>query len=697
MFTRTILSKQANLVNAFIHTADSMYNAEAMKENIGLNEAQLEAVTAPMGPVLILAGAGSGKTRALTMRIVYLIKKFGLSPMHILAVTFTNKAAGEMKERVGKLLGKNPGALPTMGTFHSIGVRILRREAALVSLDSNFVIYDDSDQESLLKDILLKLKVDPTKYKPSLFASLIDRAKNNLSDEVGSASGGQDTYFTRTAQKVYEQYQIELKKNNAVDFGDLLVLPVRIFQTHPEVLKKYQDLWQYILIDEYQDTNSVQYAFTKMLASAHKNIFVVGDDAQAIYGFRGANLQNILDFEKDYPDAKIIRLEQNYRSTAPILAIAEKIIELSKHQHKKRLWTENKQGMTPMLFQAEDELAEAYFVAGKIIEKQDGKSEELQYVSDDDETILGRIMRNARSKVLSKLKNRNGLNNIAVLYRTHAQSRVLEEVMIETSIPYQIVGGLKFYERREIKDILSYLRLLVNPNDVVSLKRVINTPPRGIGSKTFDLLKDALIDKNEKELAKLFDAKPAVKNFFEMTGSLTSLDASAQLPDLLKQVLKLSGYERFLRDGSTDGESRWENVQELFNVASAFRKLPWQEGLTQFLEEVALMTSADEIDSNSPKVTLMTLHQAKGLEYDTVFLVGLEEGLLPHARSLLEPKDIAEEVRLAYVGVTRAKKQLYLVYTQSRKQYGSRNMSVPSRILKAIPKELLDIRSNMEF
>lgn len=659
-----------------------------MKENLGLNDAQLEAVTAPMGPVLILAGAGSGKTRALTMRIVYLIKKLRLSPMHILAVTFTNKAAGEMKNRIIGLIGKSE--TPTMGTFHSIGVRILRREAKLVGLDSNFVIYDDSDQESLLKDILLKMKVDPTKYKPSLFASLIDRAKNNLQGPEDLEEG--DKTFSRMPRQVYASYQVELRKNNAVDFGDLLVLPVRIFQTHPEVLKKYQNLWQYILVDEYQDTNSVQYAFTKMLAQAHRNIFVVGDDAQAIYGFRGANLQNILDFEKDYPDAKIIRLEQNYRSTAPILAIAEKIIELSKHQHKKRLWTENEQGMTPMLFQAEDELAEAYFVAQKIIEKQDGKSEELQYVADDDETILGRIMRNARSKVLSKLKNRNGLNNFAVLYRTHAQSRVLEEVMIETSIPYQIVGGLKFYERREIKDILSYLRLLVNPNDVVSLKRVINTPPRGIGPKTFDLLKAALIDKDEKELAKLFDTKPAVKNFFEMTGALISLDDSAGLPDLLKQVLKLSGYERFLRDGSEEGEGRWENVQELFNVAGSFRKLPWKEGLTQFLEEVALMTSADEVDLNSPKVTLMTLHQAKGLEYETVFLVGLEEGLLPHTRSLLEPKDIAEEVRLAYVGVTRAKKQLYLVYAISRKQYGSRNMSVPSRILKAIPEDLLDIQ-----
>ncbi|MEO8065609.1 MAG: UvrD-helicase domain-containing protein [Candidatus Doudnabacteria bacterium] len=666
-----------------------------MKDNLGLNQAQLEAVTAPMGPVLILAGAGSGKTRALTMRIVYLIKKIGLNPRNILAVTFTNKAAGEMKARINKLLGKNLTGLPTMGTFHSIGVKILRIEGKLVGLDPNFLINDNQDQESLLKDILIRLRVDPTKYKPSVFANIIDRAKNNLEEPEDLPDD--DKTFSRTAKKVYAEYQEQLRKNNAVDFGDLLVLPVRIFQKHPEVLKKYQQLWQYILVDEYQDTNYAQYIFTRLLAAAHENIFVVGDDAQAIYGFRGANLQNILDFEKDYPKSRVIRLEQNYRSTAPILAVAEKIIELSPRQHKKKLWTENEQGKTPTLFIAEDELSEAYFVAGKIIEHQDGKPEGMtyDYDNDDDQTILGRIMRNARSKVLPKLKNRIGLNNIAILYRTHAQSRVLEEVMIEASIPYQIVGGLKFYERKEIKDILSYLRLLVNPNDLISLKRVINTPPRGIGPKSFDLLKESLIERDEKLLNELMAAKPAVKNFFEMQDLLNRLDESGNLLDLLRSVLKLTGYESFLRDGSEEGEGRWENVQELFNVAGSFRGLPWKEGLNQFLEEVALMTQADEVDLNSPKVTLMTLHQAKGLEFDLVFLVGLEEGLLPHARSLLESKDIAEEVRLAYVGVTRARKVLYLVYAQSRKQYGLRNVSIPSRILKAIPEELLDIQQGL--
>ncbi len=650
-----------------------------MKKEVGLNEEQLKAVTAPMGPVLILAGAGSGKTRALTMRIVYLIKKLGLDPKHILAVTFTNKAAGEMKERISKILGKDITYLPTMGTFHSIGVRILRMEAKLVGLDPNFVIYDDSDQESILKDILIRQHIDPTKYKPSLFSSIIDRAKNDLQEPTDAK-----------AKRVFSEYEEELRKNNAVDFGDLLVLPVRIFQKHPEVLAKFQKLWQYILVDEYQDTNFVQYTFTKLLAEAHRNIFVVGDDAQAIYGFRGANLQNILDFENDYPETEVIRLEQNYRSTAPILSIAEKIIELSPRQHKKKLWTENTAGEMPVLHQAEDELAEAYFVAGKIIEIQDGKSTEMEYVPEDDETILGRIMRHARSKILPKLKNREGLSNIAILYRTHVQSRVLEEVMIESSIPYQIVGGLKFYERKEIKDIISYLRLVVNPNDLVSLKRVINVPPRSIGPKSFDLLKEALIEKNEKELAGLMNAKPAIKNFFEMLDHLSKIEESANLVDILKQLLKLSGYENFMRDGSEEGESRWENIQELFNVASSFRNLPWKEGLTKFLEEVALMTSADELDRNSSKVTLMTLHQAKGLEFDTVFMVGLEEGILPHSRSLLEPKEIAEEIRLAYVGVTRARKMLYMIYAQTRKQYGSRNMSIPSRILKAIPEELYE-------
>ncbi len=659
-----------------------------MDKNFGLNEEQLTAVKAPLGPVLVLAGAGSGKTRALTMRIVYLIKKMGFLPQNILAVTFTNKAATEMKNRIIKLIGKSD--IPTMGTFHSIGVRILRREYKYASLDSNFLIYDSSDQESLLKEILIRLRIDPTKYKPSLFGALIDRAKNNLEEPEDLST---EDSFDLKVKQVYELYQTELRKNNAVDFGDLLVLPVRIFQKYPEVLSKYQKLWQYVLVDEYQDTNLVQYTFAKLLVSAHENIFVVGDDAQAIYGFRGANLQNILDFEQDYPNTKIIRLEQNYRSTSPILSVAQKIIDMNPMQHRKALWTENEKGSLPVFFHAQDELDEAYFVARKILAFQDNATagEELSYEAEDD-GILARIMRNAKAKILPKLKNREGLNNIAILYRTHAQSRVFEETMIEASIPYQIVGGLKFYERKEIKDILSYMRLLINPNDLVSLKRVINVPPRGIGAKTFDLLKEALIEKEEKSLAQLMEDKPTIKHFVEGVDRLNQIYESGNLLDILREVIKFSRYEAFLRDGSEEGEGRWENIQELFNVAGSFRNFSWKEGLEKFLEEVALMSAVDEHDANSDKVTLMTLHQAKGLEFDTVFLVGLEEGILPHARSLLEAKDIAEEIRLAYVGVTRARKQLFLICAQSRRQYGSRNISVPSRILKAIPEELLDIQ-----
>jgi DNA helicase II / ATP-dependent DNA helicase PcrA len=666
---------------------------------IGLNEAQLEAVTSPMGPVLVLAGAGSGKTKALTLRIVYLMKKLGFKPEDILAVTFTNKAAGEMKERIRVLLGSKAD-LPTMGTFHSLGVRILRADGKYLGLDPDFTIYDDDDQESLLKEILIDLKIDPTKFKPSLFAHIIDRAKNHLEEPEDLEES--DKAFSKTAKKVYAEYQERIRKNNAVDFGDLIMLPVLLFQRFPEVLAKYQNRWKYILVDEYQDTNHTQYIFTKLLASSHKNLFVVGDDAQAIYGFRGANLQNILDFEKDYPEAKVVRLEQNYRSTAPILSIAEKVIALSPNQHRKRLWTNNSEGMTPVLYRADDEMSEAWFVAKKIVEHQDlpapglrqaGGVPELEYVSEEeDNTILGRIMRNAYTKQIPKLQNRKGLNNIAILYRTHSQSRALEEMLIEASIPYQIVGGLKFYERREIKDLLAYLKLLVNPNDVVSLKRVINVPPRGIGPKSFELIKDALIEKDENSLARVFDQKPAIRTFFEITDRIRNLEKEATILDILRNILKLTGYEQFLRDGTKEGESRFENVQELFNVAGSFKALPWKEGVVKFLEEVTLMTSVDEHDPNSDKVTLMTLHQAKGLEFDTVFLVGLEEGILPHARSILEPKDIAEEVRLAYVGVTRAKKNLYLIYAQSRKQFGSRNMSMPSRILKAIPEDLLDIR-----
>jgi DNA helicase II / ATP-dependent DNA helicase PcrA len=652
----------------------------------GLNKEQLAAVTAPMGPVLILAGAGSGKTRALTMRIVYLIKKLGLRPENILAVTFTNKAAGEMKERIGKLLRKEE--VPLMATFHSLGVRIIREQAQHLGLDRNFVIYDDEDQESLLKDILMEFKIDPTKFKPAMFGAIIDRAKNNL--EEPDDIKDDEKAFNVTARRVYAEYQKRIASNNAVDFGDLIMKPVELFRKYPDLLEMYQDRWKYVLIDEYQDTNYAQYTMAKLLVAKHRNVFVVGDDAQAIYGFRGANLQNILDFEKDYPEAQVVKLEQNYRSTAPILSIAERIIELSPRQHKKKLWTENETGEKPMLYRAEDEMAEAWFVAKKIQEHQDGEPEGLKYEYED-EGILSRIMRHSQTRVLPKLRNRAGLNNYAILYRTHVQSRALEEMLIEAGIPYQIVGGLKFYERKEIKDLLSYLRLISNPNDLVGIKRIINVPPRGIGAKSFELLKDVLIERDDKKLSEIFALKPAIQAFFETMDRIRHLEEQATLTEILGAVLKMTGYESYLRDGSEEGESRFENVQELFNVATTFNNMPWKDGLVKFLEEVALMTKVDDMDTKSDKVTLMTLHQAKGLEYDIVFFVGLEEGILPHARSILDPKDIAEEVRLAYVGVTRARKRLYLVHAMTRKSFGSRSMSVPSRFLKAIPSELLDI------
>lgn len=652
----------------------------------GLNKPQLEAVTAPLGPVLILAGAGSGKTKALTLRIVYLIKKLNLKPENILAVTFTNKAAGEMKERIGKLLAKTE--IPIMSTFHSLGVRIIREQSFHFGLDKNFVIYDGDDQESLIKDILMEMKIDPTKFKPSMFAHIIDRAKNNL--ELPDDIQAGEEAFNNTAQQIYATYEKRLAQSNAVDFGDLIMKVVQLFQKNPNILEAYQDRWQYVLIDEYQDTNYAQYLMAKLLVAKYRNIFVVGDDAQAIYGFRGANLQNILDFEKDYPEAVVVKLEQNYRSTAPILAIAEKIIELSPRQHKKKLWTANTEGDKPVLYRAEDEMAEAWFVAKKIQDHQDGEPDGLKYEYED-EGILSRIMRKSQTRVLPKLRNKKGLNSYAVLYRTHVQSRAIEEMMIEGGIPYQIIGGLKFYERKEIKDLISYLRLVLNPNDVIGMKRVINVPPRGIGAKSFDMLKEVLIDRDDDRMAKLFVDKPAIRSFFEIMDTIRNLEENGTLSEILGVVLRVTGYENFLRDGTEEGESRFENVQELFNVAATFNNMPWKDGLVKFLEEVALMTNVDDFDANSPKVTLMSLHQAKGLEFDIVFFVGLEEGILPHSRSILDPKDIAEEVRLAYVGVTRARKHLYLIHAMTRKQYGSRNMSVPSRFLKAIPQDMVEI------
>ncbi len=690
-----------------------------------LNEKQKEAVTAPMGPILLLAGPGSGKTKTLTNRIAYIIEKKMVTPEHILSLTFTNKAAKQMRERVSKLLAKNKTAADslTMGTFHSVCAKILRHEITALGYGSGFVIFDTDDQQKTIKEILEDLRIDSKKLPASMFGALISRGKNLLQtpDELNL---GLESPLRERLVEVYARYQDALYKQNALDFDDLLMLTVKIFQNFPEVLKKYQKKFTYILVDEYQDTNQAQYLLLSMLAVS-RNIFVVGDDAQSIYKFRGSDITNILNFEKDYPESLVIKLEQNYRSTKNILEAAQKVIELNPEQKPKTLWTENPQGEKIVLTCEADERGEAEFVARTIVKLASPAKTEVEYEAEEDITpkkgysILDRFIMAKKMQaqfsanfsrgsggVLPQLpKTHDALTEYCILYRTHAQSRAIEEALIEASIPYQIVGGLKFYDRKEVKDMLGYLRLVINYRDLVSLKRVINEPARGLGDKSYAVIRDFILNLNStgqelslKDFRTHFaevklqpKAFTAAQEFFATLEELSDFNARSTLPELMTQIVRRMGYERSVKDGSEKGESRWENVEELINVAHKFRNLPWAKALQEFLEEVALLAEIDQKDDARDVVTLMTLHSAKGLEFDNVFFVGLEEGILPHSRSLINPDELSEEVRLAYVGLTRARKRLYLVYTVNRRVFGNLQVNTPSRILKVLPK------SNIEY
>ncbi len=692
-----------------------------------LNNKQQQAVTAPLGPVLVLAGAGSGKTRVLTYRIAYIIEQDWFKADQILAVTFTNKAAKEMQSRVNKLLSGNNSKLvsqPALGTFHSIGVRILRKYIVKLGYNSGFAILDGDDQVKIIKDILKDLNI-PKQYAPTLFRAYISSAKNLLQTPA-NISLGLEGHLADIVGQVYARYQDFLYKQNSVDFDDLLMLPIIIFQNFPEVLRKFQELWPYVLVDEYQDTNQAQYTFLHLLAKKG-NIFVVGDDAQSIYGFRGSNIANILNFEKDFPKSTVVKLEQNYRSTKNILAAAQKVIELNQGQTPKTLWTDNESGDKVIIEEVYDGRAEAIFIVQKIVRLVSGShsSDELEYEDIDDElpqtySILDTFLAKQRNnykrgsgfrggfggRVPQLPKDHDDLREIAVLYRTHAQSREIEEIFIEAGIPYQIVGGVKYYERKEIKDVLAYLRLLLNPFDFTSLRRVVNLPPRGIGDKALDVIRNFVLTQNgvvtiaeaiERLVGINLPARQteSLHTFYAMLHKAQVIPQESTLSELLKVVVKLSGIEDFYRDGTDQGETRIENIKELFNVTSKFDHLPWQEGLLEFLEEVALITDLDKTGDAKNVVTLMTLHAAKGLEYDTVFFVGLEEGVLPHSNSLLDPDELAEEIRLAYVGLTRARKRLYLVYAKSRQMYGSFQANSPSRILRALPQSVVQINGNL--
>lgn len=633
-----------------------------------LNDRQCEAVKHTEGPLLITAGAGSGKTKVLTCRIAHLLE-LGVAPYRILAITFTNKAAKEMKERVTNLVGAQADSI-WLSTFHSFCAKLLRFEVdGFHGYTRNFTIYDSSDQLVLVKDCLKKLNLDDKQFMPRSVLGTISSAKNVLMDARAFAAKASDFYEQKVAD-VYALYQEKLRENNAVDFDDLLFLAVRLLQEKDDVREKYQSRFQYILVDEYQDTNHAQYALTKILAARWRNICVVGDADQSIYAWRGADIRNIIDFTRDYPDAASIKLEQNYRSTKTILHAANAVIDNNESRPKKTLWTENPAGNKIIHYQAQTEHDEADYIAGVIYNRHEISHEPY--------------------------------GDMAILFRTNAQSRVLEEKLMRYAIPYTMVGGTKFYDRKEIKDVLAYLRLLYNPEDSLSLTRIINVPKRNIGATTMEhvaayaeeqgiSLFEALSSTDEIPVTKR--AKASLENFAAMIFDLLNDIEGKDVLNLIETVIKQTGYGDMLdkeAEHDPQGESRKENVGEFLSVAKDYMDSNPDGNLQDFLENVALVSDVDDFESSDSKVTLMTLHAAKGLEFPVVFLTGLDEGLFPHSRTLLDPSQVEEERRLAYVGITRAERQLYVTNATTRTMYGRISAYMPSRFLAEIPPQLME-------
>ncbi|RME75802.1 MAG: hypothetical protein D6784_07245 [Chloroflexi bacterium] len=647
----------------------------------GLNPAQREAVTTIEGPVLALAGPGSGKTRALTHRIAYLVQEVGVAPWNILAVTFTNKAAREMKSRLEQMLTPNQVQRVSVGTFHALCARWLRRDVEVLGYyDPNFVIYDTSDQESVIKQAIRDLNLDEKSWKPRSIHYAISRAKNEM---VTPDKFPARTYQEEIIARVYERYQQILVQNNALDFDDLLLTVHILFRRFPSVLEKYQQTYLHVMVDEFQDTNMVQYELTKMLAGGHRNIFVVGDLDQSVYSWRGADYRNVLRFREDFPDHKLIRLSQNYRSTETILKAARAVIQKNKNRIDNDLFTARGQGVGIRIVEAYNDQEEARFVV-----------QEIERLTASGEFRLG---------------------DFAVMYRTNAQSRVLEEAFISHGMPYLLVRGTRFYDRKEIKDALAYLRLVHNPDDSVSLARIINTPPRGIGAKTiadlnrwaFELgmspgeairrLTEASASEDPAEsLADLPVAPPfrgratkALAEFGRLLNTLLAARGRLTLVELIDLMLARSGYKTFVKDGTPEGEDRWENLMELRRKAESYGGASAEETLGMFLEEVALVSDVDALAEEGAAPALLTLHTAKGLEFPVVFMVGMEEGLFPHSRSMQDAEAMEEERRLAYVGITRAADRLYLTRAFRRSTYGYDEPTTPSRFLKDIPPDLL--------
>lgn len=623
-----------------------------------LNPQQLEAVRHLEGPLLIIAGAGSGKTRVLTYRIAYLLEK-GVSPNEILAITFTNKAAREMRERVESLVGSTVGMW--ISTFHSACLRMLRRHGHYVDCLPGFSIYDEQDQQQVLRECLRQLDLDDKKYTPRGMLAAISKAKNQLQGPDQFAREAADPYSRKVAT-IYNLYAEKLRANNALDFDDLLLKAVALLESQPQVLMDYQNRFRYILADEYQDTNRVQYRWLFLLAQAHRNICVVGDDDQSIYLFRGADVGNILDFEGDYPEAKVIKLEQNYRSTGNILGAAHSVIAHNSRRKAKELWTAGVPGEKPAVYNAGDERDEANFVVGRIT--QGGRP----------------------------------LGNHAVLFRTRAQSRALEEAFLNAGLPYQLIGGLPFYGRKEVKDMLAYLKVLANPWDAVSLSRIINEPRRGIGDRTLSRLLAYAQENNLPPMSCLGAVAQAVGGkagvglgeFAQMMAQVEAIAGESAVTITLQEVMQKSGYVAALTaERSVEAQSRLENLQELLTVTEEYdRRVGGDLGL--FLEEVSLVAEVDSLEEGAEEVSLMTLHSAKGLEFPVVFIVGMEEGLFPHSRSLDTEEELNEERRLCYVGMTRAKEELFLVWARTRHIFGRLGACRPSRFLREADEKFLD-------
>ncbi len=642
----------------------------------GLNAEQMRAVLHTEGPVLILAGAGSGKTKTLTHRIAYLLAEKKVRPEHILAVTFTNKAAGEMKERIGSLLSQHEGASLRMpqyiGTFHSLCSRILRRDIGILGYSTSFQVLDDQDQQTLAKRVMKELEMNTEQIKPRSLMEAVSRAKNQLltPTQLVLQAG---SYYEELAAKFYERYQAALEKNQSLDFDDLIRLTVQLLENHEEIRTRYQEQFRYVMVDEYQDTNFLQYRLVTALSGKYKNVFVIGDDYQSIYGWRQADIRNILEFEKDYPEAAVITLDRNYRSTQIILDAAQGIIDHNANQRRKKLWTDLKEGEKITLCPAQDEESEARFVA---------------------QTIENDIASKGRQP-----------KDFAVLYRTNAQSRMIEEMLLRRSIPYRVVGGLKFYQRKEVKDVIAYIRVLANPFDSLALDRIANVPPRGIGDTTLERWKQAatrdgydfltiagmlrtdgseLREGKIKAIQVFADLFTRWKTYIEHTEGLL-------FSRLLQKVADESGLMKsFEEEGKQEALARVENIQELFSVAKKYDTMSVQEAIPQFLEEVSLASDTDDLGHEG--VQLMTVHSAKGLEFPVVFIVGLEEGVFPHSRSHVSPTELEEERRLMYVGLTRAKEKAYLLYAEQRMIFGSTQVNPPSRFLSEIPSELIEER-----